>query len=92
MIIGKIVGSVVSTRKNEKLIGSKFISALITDMISINGTVVDSVIKVYTNGLITGLIILFVLCAVFITGYVLLKKFVLNKKPTEEIKEIPTEN
>lgn len=73
-------------------IGSKFISALITDMISINGTVVDSVIKVYTNGLITGLIILFVLCAVFITGYVLLKKFVLNKKPTEEMKEIPTEN
>ena len=65
---------------------------LITDMISINGTVVDSVIKVYTNGLITGLIILFVLCAVFITGYVLLKKFVLNKKPTEEMKEIPTEN
>lgn len=73
-------------------IGSKFISALITDMISINGTVVDSVIKVYTNGLITGLIILFVLCAVFITGYVLLKKFVLNKKPIEEIAELPTEN
>lgn len=73
-------------------IGSKFISRLITEMVSINGTVVDSVIKVYSNGLITGLVILFVLCAVFITGYVLLKKFVLNKKPIEEIAELPTEN
>ena len=26
MIVGKVVGSVVSTRKNEKLIGNKFIS------------------------------------------------------------------
>lgn len=72
-------------------IGSKFISALITDMISINGTVIDSVIKVYTNGLITGLIILFVLCALFITGYVLLKKFVLNKKIDEEVAQVIAE-
>lgn len=60
-------------------IGSGFVSTFITEMASINGSIVDSVVKVYSGGLITGFVILFVLCALFITGYVLLKVFVLNK-------------
>jgi len=65
-------------------IGSKFITNLIIEAASINDTIVDSVIKVYTNGLVTGLSVLFILCAVFITGYVLLKHFVLNKNNLPE--------
>lgn len=41
MIIGKVVGSVVSTRKNENLVGSKFM--IITPVKSMAGTSADFV-------------------------------------------------
>ena len=37
MIIGKVVGSVVSTRKNEKLIGNKFMIVEIVDSMGAKG-------------------------------------------------------
>lgn len=60
--------------------GSGIVNALITDLASINESVVNSVLSVYNGGIITALVIMLVLCALLITGYVLLKIYVLNKK------------
>ncbi len=76
-------------------IGSKLVRGLITEMANINKTVIDSVIKVYSSGLIVGLVILFLLCAMFIAGYILLKKYVVNKAEEIEIEiveALPEEN
>lgn len=75
-------------------IGSKLVKGLITDMANINKTVIDSVIKVYTSGLIVGLVVLFLLCAMFVAGYILLKKYVVNKAEENQIEiaeELPEE-
>ncbi len=40
MIIGKVVGSIVSTRKNENLIGNKFLIVQPTDEMGIKNKVV----------------------------------------------------
>ena len=40
MIVGKVVGSVVATRKNEKLIGSKFMIVEPFDNMEIGGRIV----------------------------------------------------
>ena len=55
MIIGKVVGSVVSTRKNENLIGSKF---LIVDPLKSMGDKIEKLVAVDNVGAGIGEIVL----------------------------------
>lgn len=55
MLIGKVVGSVVSTRKNENLIGNKF---LIVEPIKSMGSKVDKLVTIDNVGAGIGEIVL----------------------------------
>lgn len=47
MIIGKVTGSIVSTRKEEKLIGSKF---MVVELLNKNKSVTESIVAIDNIG------------------------------------------
>ena len=55
MLVGKIIGSIVSTRKNENLIGSKF---MIVEPLSVMGGNTDRIVAVDNVGAGIGEIVL----------------------------------
>ncbi len=55
MLVGKVIGSIVSTRKNENLIGSKF---MIVEPLSVMGGKTDRIVAVDNVGAGIGEIVL----------------------------------
>ena len=55
MLVGKVIGSIVSTRKNENLIGSKF---MIVEPLSVMGSAAERIVAVDNVGAGIGEIVL----------------------------------